>query len=72
MATLSRRTVLAAGGTGVLALLSANLWRRRARAARLSPVASKASVVGYADYRGWMVTADEKQRLNPPAVLSRP
>jgi hypothetical protein len=65
MATLSRRTLLAAGGTGLLALMSAGLWRRRARAARLSPGTLKGSVAGYADHRGWMVTADEKQKLSP-------
>jgi hypothetical protein len=73
MATLSRRTLLAAGGTSLLALASAAFWqRRRAVAARRSAHAQAESAVGYADHRGWMVTADEKQKLSPSAARAIP
>jgi hypothetical protein len=65
---LSRRAFLAAGGTGLLAAASAAFWRlRQDRSIRQSARAQSGSMVGYADHRGWMITADEKRALEPPA-----
>jgi hypothetical protein len=70
---LSRRAFLAAGGTGLLAVASAGFWRlRQDRSVRQSARAQSGSPVGYADHRGWMITADEKRTLEPPDAPAIP
>jgi hypothetical protein len=66
---LSRRGFLIAGGTGLIGAASAASWQwHRERISRRFALARSGSTVGYADYRGWIVTAGEKQALAPPAA----
>lgn len=60
---LSRRAFIGAVGGGLLAIASASIWKGACRLNRGPGEAIPAESQTYADFDGWIVTADDKQRM---------
>ena len=60
---LSRRAFLTTAGAGILAAASAASWVTSRGCRPVSRRATNAPFADYVDHEGWMLTADDKQKL---------